>query len=146
MPPQPEHPFDGIADDLFDWMQGEVDYHVAALRGGYRAPFSAQVTEKDKLDYYRRQMFQTTPDGTIQYDKPNAQGRDQLLKTVGTQTYAEIWQTVKPKQGRNPMLELTGEANPPDEEEDQQDVPLQQSPDQTGLPKFGPGAVPPGQA
>lgn len=103
--PETEHPFDGIADDLFDWMNGEVAYHVEALRGGYRDPFSAPTSEKDKLDYYRRQMFQTAPDGTIQYDKPNPEGRDTLLKSYGTQTYAEIWDAVKPKRGMRPAIE-----------------------------------------
>lgn len=104
MPDRP-HPLDGVADDLFSWMEGEVDYYVGALQGNSRAPFSAQTSEKDKADYYRRQMFMTAPDGTIQYDKPNAQGRDRLLKSYGTRTYSEIWEAVRPKQGLRPPQE-----------------------------------------
>jgi hypothetical protein len=103
--PEQQHPFDGIADDLFDWMNGEVDYHVEAMRGGYRDPFSAATSERDKLDYFRRQMYKTKPDGTVQFDQPNPEGRDKILKQYGTQTYAEIMETVKPKQGLRPPPE-----------------------------------------
>lgn len=97
-----EHPWDGISDDLFDWMQGEVSYYVEALRGGSRSPFSAPVSEQEKLEYYRRQMFQTKPDGTVEYDKPNKAGRDTLLKQLGTTAYAQVYETVRPKQGIRP--------------------------------------------
>lgn len=100
-----DHPYDGIADSLFEWMQGEVEYYVEALRGGYRSPFTAPVSEKEKMDYYRRQMFQTDPDGTIHYDRPNAGGRDSLLKQFGPRTYASIWEAVRPKQGLRPPVE-----------------------------------------
>jgi len=90
------HPYDSISDDLFDWMQGEVDYYVDALRGGYRSPFSAEVNEKEKMDYYRRQMYQTLPDGTVQYDKPNQAGRDQIMKNLGVTGYTQIMQAVTP--------------------------------------------------
>jgi hypothetical protein len=113
----------------FDWMQGEVSYYVEALRGGYRTPFSAPVTETDKLDYWRRQMFMSKPDGTIEYDKPNAEGRDKLLKGHGIQTYAEVYDAVKPKKGLRPPMPTAEEvfegsedtqvqdAGPPDEQE-----------------------------
>lgn len=105
-----DHPWDGVADDLFAWMQGEVNYYVEALRGGYRTPFSAPVSEKDKLDYYRRQMYQVAPDGTVQYDTPNAEGRDRILKQYGTATYAQIMDAVRPKPGLRPSSEPTVDA------------------------------------
>jgi hypothetical protein len=105
--PEQEHPFDGIAQDLQDWMTGEVDYYVEAMRGGYRSPFSADVSEKAKLDYYRRQMYAVKPDGAVQYDQPNSAGRDKLLKSVGVQAYAEIYDAVKPKAGARPALDTT---------------------------------------
>ena len=106
MPPYREHPLDSVAEDLFAWMEGEVDYYVGALQGpDQRAPFSAQTSEREKADYYRRQMFQTADDGSILYDKPNGQGRDRLLKRYGTKTYAEIWEAVRPKQGMGAPLE-----------------------------------------
>lgn len=118
--PEREHPLDGIADDLFDWMNQEVDYHVEAMRGGYRSPFSAELSEKDKLDYFRRQMYKTQPDGTVLYDQPNPEGRDKLLKQVGVQSYAEIIEATRPKTGRRlePVVppDILGPPMPEDEE------------------------------
>lgn len=102
-----DHPLDGLADDLYEWMNGEVGYYVEAMRGGYRSPFSAPVNAQEKKDYWARQMFQAEPNGTIQYDKPNQQGRDQVLRQYGVQTYADILNTVKPKQGFRPPVEPT---------------------------------------
>lgn len=120
MPMEREHPLDGLSDELFDWMNGEVSYYVEALRGGYRSPFSAGVTEADKLDYWRRQLFQVAPDGTVQYDKPNAQGRDKLLKDHGLQTYVQVFNAVKPARGLRPPMptgEEVFEGTPPVPEE-----------------------------
>lgn len=85
-----EHPWDGVADDLFDWMEGEVQYHTEALRAGYRSPFSAQTSPQDQQDYFKRRWFQPKPDGSVDYGKPNAQGRDELMKMFGTKQYADI--------------------------------------------------------
>jgi len=129
--PEQEHPWDGISDDLFEWMQGEVEYQVEALRGGHRAPFSAGVTEKEKQDYYRRQMYKAQPDGTILYDQPNPEGRDKLLKQYGTQTYAQIMESVRPKKGLRPTpnpeeeLRQAVEASMPPMPEDTEPVPLE---------------------
>jgi hypothetical protein len=106
------HPFDAIASDLFDWMQGEVDYHVQAIQGGYRAPFSAETSEADKLEYYRRQVYKTKPNGDIEYESPNPEGRDKILKQYGTQAYAEIMNAVKPKQGIRPPIEPEPASDP----------------------------------
>jgi hypothetical protein len=110
--PAKEHPYDAIASDLFDWMQGEVDYHVQAMQGGYRAPFSAETSEADKLEYYRRQVYKTKPNGDIEYESPNPEGRDKILKQYGTQAYAEIMNAVKPKQGIRPAPEMEPQADP----------------------------------
>lgn len=97
-----EHPFDSVADDLLAWMNEEVDYHVETLRGGYRAPFSAQVSEKDKHDYYARQMFQAGPNGVVDYAKPNPEGRDKLLKSLGVTGYTQVMQAVMPPKSAKP--------------------------------------------
>lgn len=117
-----DHPFDGIADELFDWMNEEVQYHVEAIRGGYRSPFSAPVSEKDKKDFWSRQMFQSKPDGTILYDQPNQQGRDQVLKQYGVQAYADILKSVRPSKGFRPPLEPTAEPDMPEMPEDVEPV------------------------
>lgn len=97
MPRLPEHPYDGIAQELSKWMTSEIDYHVQAMQGNYRTPFSAQTTEKEKHEYFTRQMYNVKPDGTVQYDQPNQAGRDKLLKTLGVQQYAQIYEETKPK-------------------------------------------------
>jgi hypothetical protein len=136
--PESPHPYDGIADDLFSWMEEEVGYYVEAIRGGYRNPFTAEVSEKEKRDYYTRMMFKTKPDGTVEYDQPNPEGRDTILKKQGTQAYAEILSMVTPKQGlRAPVdpIQETLDANlprmPEDEDEEAPEemmTPMPQSP------------------
>jgi len=124
MPMLPEHPYDGIVADLSAWMDEEVEATVDAMRGGYRNPFTADVTEQQKHAYYTRQVFTANPDGSIDYDKPNTQGRDTLLKTLGTQQYAQVLSTVMPKKGRRPLWEsaedelAVPEGQPPMPEDD----------------------------
>lgn len=119
MPEPTQHPFDGIADDLYDWMTGEVDYFVDAIKGGHRAPFAAPTKEAEKRVYYTRQVFNSNPDGSPNYDSPNTQGRDMLLKRLGTQGYAEVIREVMPKAGTPAPVEdeadpLNGPAVPTD--------------------------------
>lgn len=102
MPREAEHPWDGLASDLYDWMEGMVTESVERIRGGHRSPFSASTTEAQKREYYQRQMYMVNPDGSIDFEKPNKAGRDALLKSVGTAAYAQIMQEVAPKQGRRP--------------------------------------------
>lgn len=109
-----QNALDGIADELFGWMDSEVQYYADALRGGPngRAPFSADADERQKHDYFTRKMFTQKPDGTIDYNQPNAQGRSEVMQTYGPQQYAEIWEGVRPKPGRRPVMEAEEE---PDE-------------------------------
>lgn len=97
-------------------MDSEVSYYVDALKGGPtgRAPFAANATQAELRDIYTRQMFTQAPDGTIQYDKPNAEGRAKLIQRIGPQKYAEVFDEVRPKAGRRPVLEPDPEE--PDEE------------------------------
>ena len=111
MPKRGQHPFDSVADQTLEWIQETTDYAVEALRGGYRTPFSANITEAQKLDYYRRRLFTQNPDGSIDFSKPNHGERDKLLKKLGTKTYAEIMTTVLPQNGQSRPL-------PDDDEED----------------------------
>ena len=111
MPKRGQHPYDSVADQTLEWIQETTDYAVEALRGGYRTPFSANVTEAQKLDYYRRKLFVQNPDGSYDFSKPNTAERDKLLKKLGTKTYAEIMTTVLPQNGQSRPL-------PDDDEED----------------------------
>jgi hypothetical protein len=111
MPRRAQHPFDSVADQTLEWIQETTDYAVEALRGGYRTPFSANITEAQKLDYYRRKLFVQNPDGSYDFSKPNQAERDKLLKKLGTKSYAEIMTTVLPQNGKSSPL-------PDDDEED----------------------------
>jgi hypothetical protein len=97
------HPWDLAAADLTYWLENEPSYYVDALRAGYRTPFSADVTEQQKLDYYRRQIFMQNPDGTPNYSQPNTSGRDMLMKRVGVEGYTQIMSAVMPRQGLQPV-------------------------------------------
>lgn len=99
MPGDKLHPWDLAAADLTHWLENEPDYYIAALKGGYRSPFSANTSEQQKLEYYRRQVFMQNPDGTPDYSKPNNQGRDMLIKRVGVDGYTQIMSAVMPRRG-----------------------------------------------
>jgi len=90
------HPFDNVASELVDWIQRETPYYVEAMRAGNDTPFSAPVSEEQKREYYTRQMFMQNPDGSIDYSKPNSKGRDQLIRLVGIEGYAQIAKAVMP--------------------------------------------------
>lgn len=100
MPEPGQHPLDGVADDLLAWMNDEVDFYVDAIKGGYRAPFAAPAKEAEKLEFYRRQVFNPNPDGSPNFDSPNTMGRDTLLKRLGIQGYTKVLQAVMPKEGQ----------------------------------------------
>ena len=105
------HPWDLAAQDLTDWLENEPDYYIQALRAGYRTPFAADVSEQQKLDYYRRQIFMQNPDGTPDYSRPNTTGRDMLLRRVGVEGYTQIMSAVMPRQG----LQLSTSDDPEDQ-------------------------------
>jgi hypothetical protein len=95
----PQHPFDSIADELSRWIHDEASWYSTALTEGYQTPFSADVSPVDKLAYYRRAMFKQNPDGTIDYNTPNTEGRDALYKRVTPEQYADIALAVSPGKG-----------------------------------------------
>lgn len=103
----PEHPFDSVAQEIANWINTESSWYANALTEGYRAPFSAKVSESDKLAYYRRQMYQQNPDGTPDYTKPNPEGRAALYKRVGAQQYADIALAVSPGKGIEHIQKLS---------------------------------------
>jgi hypothetical protein len=105
MPSPDPHPFDAIADEVSRWLTEDAQWYADALRGSYRSPFAAPVTEDQKLDYYRRQMFSENPDGSVNYERPNTKGREQLLQRLGVRGYAEVVAATKPPQGLRPPVE-----------------------------------------
>lgn len=57
-----KHWLDVIADEAFQIMKDDEDYIVKALRAGTLPPGAANLTEKQKLDVYKRYLL--NPDGT----------------------------------------------------------------------------------
>lgn len=100
-----ESMMESVAGELLGWLQSESKWYADAIRNGGRAPFSAPASEAEKLEYYRRQMFEVAPDGTIQYDKPNKQGRSEVLARLGVDGYTRVYDAVKPPRGMRPVPE-----------------------------------------
>jgi hypothetical protein len=117
--PGRQNPLDDIANDLALWID-EISTDVALAFAPNTSPFAAQVTEEQKLEYWRSRLF--NPDGT-----PNQQGRDQVLSDRGSDMFAQIWDAV---------LKKWPELRPPQ----QQEAPDVQIPEQWPTPP--PGAPP----
>ena len=75
--------YDQVADELAQWIEDTSDAVAGDMGNGSHAPFAANVTEAQKLDYYRAKLF--NPDGT-----PNVQERQNLLDRAGVQGYAKV--------------------------------------------------------
>jgi hypothetical protein len=91
-----------VANDLALWID-ETASKVALAFAPARAPFSAQVTEAQKLEYYTRRLFNA--DGT-----PNQQGRAQEVARLGAEGFSQVYQAVvrahpelRPAPGEAPM-------------------------------------------
>ena len=85
MPGQPNF-LDDVASDLAAWIDKTADDVASAFAPG-RAPFSANLTEEQKLEYYRQQLF--NPDGS-----PNVQGREAQFQRLGVQGFANVYRAV----------------------------------------------------
>jgi hypothetical protein len=146
--PESEHPYDAISADLQGWMDEEVNHQVEAMRGGYRTPFTAPLTERQKHAEFQRMMYEHLPDGTIQYDKPNKAGRDQVMQTYGVEGYAQVMDAVRPKPGRReavaeePEPDLLEPDEPEDDEDDDDDEPEPAKPVRVDRPRRSPLATP----
>src|SRR5215471_1509794 len=87
MPPsQQPTMLDSVADDLAGWIDRTADEVANAFAPG-RAPFAAPVTEEQKLEYYRNQLF--FPDGS-----PNPAGRQAQLTRLGTLGFTRVYKAV----------------------------------------------------
>jgi len=84
--PAPPNMLDTVADDLSVWIDQMADQVASAFAPG-RAPFSAPITEEQKLEYYRAQLF--NPDGS-----PNPAGRQAQLQRLGTQGFTRVYKAV----------------------------------------------------
>lgn len=77
---------DEVANDLAWWIDDTANKIALAFAPG-RAPFSADLTEQQKLDYYTRALF--NPDGS-----PNQQGRQRELQRLGAEGFGQVYKQV----------------------------------------------------
>src|SRR4030095_2972854 len=81
-----EHMYDEIANDLSLWLDQTANEVALAFAPG-RAPFSAKITEQQKLEYYRSRLF--NPDGS-----PNQQGRQAEIERLGAEDFGRVYKAV----------------------------------------------------
>ena len=77
---------DEIALDLAMWID-ETATEVALAFAPARAPFSAKVTEQQKLEFYKTRLFD--PDGS-----PNVSGRNEEMARLGEEGFAKVYKAV----------------------------------------------------
>ena len=77
---------DDIANDLAVWID-QTASEVALAFAPARAPFSANISEEQKLEYYKTRLF--NPDGT-----PNVQGRTQEIQRLGAEGFGAVYKAV----------------------------------------------------
>jgi hypothetical protein len=84
---QSQSMFDLVAEEISEWIDHMSDEIAEAVAAGGKAPFSAQLTEAQKIDYYAAQYF--NPDGT-----PNVQGRAAQMARLGPEGFAQVYKAV----------------------------------------------------
>src|SRR5262245_61009316 len=77
---------DEVADDPALWIDTTAN-EVALAFPPARAPFSANITEEQKLQFYRSQLF--NPDGS-----PNQVGRNTEMARLGSDGFAKVYKAV----------------------------------------------------
>src|SRR5215831_9886493 len=85
MPGTP-NPLDEIATDLAVWLD-QTSTEIALAFAPTRAPFSANVSETQKLEYYRYKFF--NPNGT-----PNVAGRNEELQRLGVEGFGIVYKAL----------------------------------------------------
>lgn len=78
---------DQIATDLALWLDQTATRIAAAMAPQGTAPFAAQLSDTQKLEYYRDQLF--NPDGT-----PNVAGRQAQIARLGPQGFTQVYKAV----------------------------------------------------
>lgn len=97
---------DEIADEIVEQLLGDPEYFADLIRAGQQTPFSANISETEKLRYYTEHLFMKKSDGTIDWYAPNEKEREALLIRVGPKHYAEVMKQVLAQRIQN--------AGPPD--------------------------------
>jgi hypothetical protein len=87
MPRQSHNTLDLVAEDLAQYIDDLSSQIAEAMSAGGTAPFAAQITEQEKLNYYTAALF--SPDGT-----PNMQGRAREMQRLGPEGFASVYKAV----------------------------------------------------
>jgi hypothetical protein len=101
--PQRSTMLDDVANDLALWIDDTSNKIALAFAPG-RAPFAANLTEDQKLDYYTRALF--NPDGS-----PNVSGRNREVVRLGVEGFGQVYKAVvaahpELKPPTDPMMEV----------------------------------------
>lgn len=83
----PQTQLDAVASDLAAWIDQTATRIAAAMAPQGVSPFAAQITEEQKLEYYKSQLFNA--DGT-----PNDQGRGEEMQRLGPQGFTQVYKAV----------------------------------------------------
>ena len=78
---------DDVASDLAVWLDQTSSQIALAMAPQGIAPFAAPLSETQKLEYYRDQLFNT--DGT-----PNMSGRAQQMTRLGPAGFRQVYSAV----------------------------------------------------
>lgn len=77
---------DDVSSDLAYWIDDTATKVALAFAPG-RAPFAAQITEAQKLEFYTRALF--NPDGS-----PNQAGRAKEVARLGPEGFSNVYKAV----------------------------------------------------
>jgi len=100
------HIYEAVATDIAEWLNTMPKLLAAAMRGGphKQGPFKHPATGQQKFDIYKGRLF--NDDGT-----PNVPGRQELLKKMTPQQYAQVVHIVTKQMRReNGEMEPTPKA------------------------------------
>jgi len=78
---------DAVAGDLALWIDQQSTRIAAAMAPQGVAPFSANLSEQQKLEFYRAQLF--NPDGS-----PNLAGRNEQIQRLGPLGFTQVYKAV----------------------------------------------------
>ena len=95
---------DEVANDLAVWLDETATAIAVAFTPQGVSPFSAQLSEREKLEYYRSQLF--NPDGS-----PNSTGRTAQLQRLGPEGFARVYKAVT---SAHPNLRPSGTSSAPE--------------------------------
>lgn len=104
--PGPQSWLDDVATDLAYWIDDTASKLALAFAPG-RAPFSADITEDQKLGFYRSQLFNA--DGSV-----NSQGRTAQIERLGAEEFGRVLKAVTKRwpelrAPEEPEIEVTDE-------------------------------------